>query len=309
MALERQHDINELYTLYDGRRPEEEASSVKKVDLGLNKMDLLKLVSTDTDKVVSACDSMKYGDSGNRTFGHKFKYGEMRELFGATLPSDPSISFHVSKDLWTRRKSTGPETGTYPPPGLRPDGQSVVFELHKAVDGPEKFIGNYRLDSQDGDWSLNERFINEKYRDHGIGSVLFTATENFVQAYADVHGPQKMIANTGQPRVLVMFLNRGFQAATPDDQRRIDRVLSGDESLELDYADLYDEVWEEGRVVGHEWKKQNYKDPYCFEKGLERKTEQAALRINLVKSFEPRETAVDRVGGDVGERAKVVTGS
>jgi GNAT superfamily N-acetyltransferase len=177
------------------------------------------------------------------------------------------------------------DSGTYPPHPAGEESESIFFELYDN----KTEIGGYRLDRgmemiNRNQWALNDRLVLDEYRDQGFGAALMIATESFLQSQADLQqSPQKLTANVGQPSVLLMLLNNGFIASSPEDQKRVDRVLRGDLDLELDYA----VVNEEG-VLSPEI----FKDLYCFEKGTFPKTEINALRINLEKNFEPKITQV-----------------
>ena len=112
------------------------------------------------------------------------------------------------------------------------------------------------------------------------------AADSFVQSQADLQEtPQKITANVGQPSVLLVLLNKGFQAATPEDQQRIDMLITAHPDLELDYAVIKND---DGSL-----EPETAKDLYCFQKGVTLKTEINVFRIKLVKEFSPQKTTVD----------------
>lgn len=305
MALERQYNLDDLYSLYVGRMPNLTVEEELKVDLKLNKGALLNLACSHFGIIAKIYDKIRKGDKENH-LGEQGIYSvwEAREILRSFLPGT-KINFLAEKIYRSFNEDAENPSETWPPRSPGDGIESLCFEINNGID----HIGSYRLDhnGEKNEWLLADRLIPErKYRGQGIGSVLFAACEGFVRKYANDHCvAQKITANTAQPKVILMFLNKDFKAATPEDQRQIDLVLSADPSLELDYAQVYDEIWENGKkVVSTEWQKQTFKDLYCFEKTALRKTEQRALRINLEKVFEPKQTGVDRTIQEVRDASR-----
>lgn len=273
MALERKHNLADLYASFEGRCPALAASSVQKIDLKLDRNLLAGFVTADMPKIAKDYDAIHKGDAENVVRNGQLLDGESRLFHRKTLPASPLFEFHVARKFMRIHDDATDDPGTYPP---HPPGEE---------------IGGYRLDQRTAqmaphEWGLNDRLVLDEYRDQGFGSVLMAAVESFVQNRADLAAaPQKLTANVAQPSVLLLFLNKGFVAQSEEDQKRIDMVLSADPSLELDYA-----------VVKREngkWEPQKYKDLYIFQKGTDLKSEVNAFRINLEKKFSPKKSLVD----------------
>ena len=286
MALERKYNLDDLYEHYAGRCPPRNVSAVEKVDLKLDKTALVRLATDDMGNIVKDYDAALKRDPKNEKRAATMLDSESRKLHTASLTENPQIRFNVIKSYALMHDDLVDDAGVYPPRRPGEEIESIIFELNSG----EEEIGGYRLDRDlnpnSNAWALNDRLVLDKYRDQGFGSVLYSATESFVQQYADLHKtPQKLTANVAQPSVLVMLLNKGFVGSTEEDQRRIDMVLTAHPDLGLDYA-----------VVKREhdqWVPQTHKDPYVFLQDTALKSEVNALRINLEKTFEPKVSPVD----------------
>lgn len=286
MTLERKYNIGALYEQYAGRMPNTglDKPSASKIDLKLDKTLLAGFVS-DMPSIAKNYADVSKGDPKNFVRNGRFVDGESREIHRAMFETSPSVRFSVTKNFSRMHDDVVMDTGTYPAHPAGEESESVFFELYDN----DTEIGGYRLDrgmetTNRNQWALNDRMVLDEYRDQGFGGALMIATESFLQSQADLlQSPQKLTANVGQPSVLLMLLNKDFTASSPEDQKRIDRVLAADPELELDYA----VVNEEGTLTP-----EIFKDLYCFEKGTLPKTEVNALRINLEKNFKPKITQV-----------------
>lgn len=296
MAIERKYDLGSLYELFEGRCPSlADQPHVQKVDLKLEKNELIHLAVDDMGKVVHLYDEVKKGDPRNSIRKNSFMTGEWRELHSARLSGNSRIHCVARKGFGRMNDNFPRGSGAYPPHYAGEEMESIVFEIFNG----EEEIGGYRLDRDltpnSNAWALNDRLVLDIYREQGFGAILFSAAESFVRNYADQdESPQKITASVGQPSVLLMMLNKGFSGSTEEDRRRIEMVLAGDPNLELDYAIIWVEIFDEaGKPTGQfRWETETFKDPYVFTKSTVPKTEVNAFRINLEKVFEPKNTAV-----------------
>lgn len=306
MALDRKYNTGALFELYVGRMPNVapgDKPAVSKIDLRLNKKVLTQLAS-DMPKVAQNYAGVIKGDPQNLVRNGQMVDGESREIHRAVLETNPAVRFSVTKSF-SRVHDDAPTdwiSGTYPPHPAGEESESIVFELHDNYTE----IGGYRLDrgmefAKRNEWALNDRAVLEEYRGQGLGAALMTATEAFVQNQADFEqSTQKLTANVGQPKVLLMFLNKGFTASSEEDQKRIDRILAADPNLELDYAVVKEK---DGSL-----RPEKFKDLYCFENGIPLKTEVSALRINLEKNFKPKLSKVDAATEEIHNSAQAALG-
>jgi hypothetical protein len=148
-------------------------------------------------------------------------------------------------------------------------------------------IGTFTLEKSEKGWIVMHRDVQDMYKGQGAASVLLHAVEEFVQEQSNKSGEtQEISISIGQPNVLSVFLSKGYEAATREDQRRIDMIMSGDESLVLDYSHTRN-----GMPLRH-------KDIYVFEKDVTERTEKNAFRVNLIKKVKPKSKVVGEIGKD-----------
>ena len=86
-------------------------------------------------------------------------------------------------------------------------------------------------------WDLGDRITSEAYRGKGVASHMIEATENCVQAIANVKGEdQEIVMEAGQLPVLSVFLNNGYNVVDEDKQRFAEvmgRLQAGDKKYVL----------------------------------------------------------------------------
>lgn len=299
MSLELKYRLDDLYALFAGRCPPQREPKEPREDLKLRKTDVLESMLRGMDRVVSEYDRIHKGDSRNGFRKGRAAEQEFRVYHIVPISKNPLVSYAITKKFF---KVTEAGVEFYPQRKLGEEFESVSFDLFQdtpdtedQIDLWEKIgraeIATFRMNHRENEWNLADRFIEEKYRQQGIASLLLLSAETFVQTYAKkTRIPQKIVINIGQPSVLLMFLNKGYKAQTEEDQQKIDKILRGDETLEFDYS-LVQSRNEDGSLG--EWTKNIWKDVYCFERGVLPKTELNAFRITLEKTFSPSRTEVD----------------
>ncbi|MDH5596691.1 MAG: hypothetical protein OEY44_01190 [Candidatus Peregrinibacteria bacterium] len=211
-----------------------------------------------------------------------------RDLFKRTLeasqaqPLKLSATMNIRTDLATQKKE---ETFIL---GLdNPNADEDDFNHY----GVANFAFRKIEHDDRTEWDLNDRIVSPVYRSQGIASKMLNSMEGIIKQYANETGKsQEISAQIGQASVLFWFLKNGFVAATPEDQAKIDRFISGDPSLTIvsapsdenadeerqwfifEKATLLDESGEQNPEI---WNNKNYGQPIHYMN--------SSFRINLKK--------------------------
>lgn len=150
-------------------------------------------------------------------------------------------------------------------------------------------VAQFHLSDKKGDWALDDRYVNPKYRGQKIGKLILDAAETFLQKAADERGETVCEASCAQLDVICWLWNAGYRPATVADEERMEKVLSADSSLCLEDR-LY--IFKKNMPISQRYRDQQFVN---YNK---------AFRIKFVKKFEPKIATAEvqaKVKGVLGE--------
>lgn len=166
------------------------------------------------------------------------------------------------------------------------------YDFQKRHVGETHFMQQKYGDHEE--WEMRHRRVSDVYQGQKVASEFLHFGEAFLKKRAEETGiPQVITAETGQANVLIWLLKKGFKPATPKDEERIDRVLSGDDTLTIlsgpvDETNGQKREWylfekeklrDLGGVENPEiWSKDSHEKPVNYTK--------ASFRIKLKKEIE-----------------------
>jgi hypothetical protein len=164
---------------------------------------------------------------------------------------------------------------------------AILLMKEKTEEDIDPYIATFSLIwTPDGTLHMNHRIVEQPYR----GNHLFTAIMNGLKQFADEMTAQKkhpvrLQLEGGQPELLARILNLGFKPKDEEQGKRIEKMLSGDPSLIVDYAYSKNEEGVERPVLE--------KLPYCFEKekiGNDPAAKRAPYAYRAALVYEPQTT-------------------
>ncbi len=118
------------------------------------------------------------------------------------------------------------------------DRQGADFLALQLFDNEGQQVSQF-LNAKRGEtrWELNDRIVDEAYRDSGVGRGMLEMVENCVQGYADCVGSsQEIFLQTSQLNVLNFFMRNGYELVDDDKERFIDvlgKLEIGDKEFEI----------------------------------------------------------------------------
>jgi len=179
--------------------------------------------------------------------------------------------------------------------------ENLIFSLMNPnapeSDDAHSYVGNLafsRVDHPDHkEWDMNDRIVAEAYRNQGVAPKMLGMAEQMIKEHGKETGlPQAISAEVGQVSVLIWLLKQGYKPVSDQDQKRIDRLLGGDENLAIASAPDDKEALEKrqwfifekdklldtsGKQKPEVWNKDNYGKPEHYMK--------SSFRIHLKKEI------------------------
>ncbi len=288
----RQHELSDVYAAFGERAPRELFEPKKdqtKEDLNINKASLAAEMRILGIQAVEDFDSIKKGnpDAIKRNTDEVSVESTVYQIQQSQVNS--AVSFSAQKRFRKENVKEGEIPFLVQP--HKDEVEILVLSVDVSDTGSRKQVGNIDLlHEKNGEWNLSDRFVDKRFRGQGVAKSLLIGAESFVQKYADkTKTPQTAFLELSQPSVLVTFLNAGYTAATEEDQKRIDAMLSGAPELYLSFIERPDGG---GRL--------DFLDACCFDSGKvprsapdNERTPYNSYRIKLVKKFQPKNSAVD----------------
>lgn len=286
MESSEKEGLARLYDEFAIRHPETGWSKSMPVNLNLDKKAVAEVVQSNIKSIVDGYDTIQKGDTNNVKKTNEFGDYETRAFWSAHVSERPislaaTKMFKTFKEYWLSHV-----------PG--DEVERILLELF--LENQNTPIAAVTLEKKSAnEWALDHRYVDEKYRGQKIASMLLEAAETFARQYGEKTGvPQKISINVGQPHLMEIFQAKGYQPAEEQDKRNAERIFSGDETLELDYA-----ITESGDA-------QTDIEPYVFEKGTVAKRPVNALRIILEKTIAPEKTRVAEMTGEIAKKIRGV---
>lgn len=267
-------DFKEVYELYAERRPDKKAEVENKTDLSIeNPTDLEKGMCDFAEKIEDSFESTTSNDpkasireEGN---GRKVRIPLGEEVIDDSIPITISAHKILASDY--------PHTHSI---------DSVVFNLYKGQNEKTgEFIGNVHYTDQNTGFELNHRYLENKFKKLGFGSMLLRTCEAFLKKLATQKQEiLQSVIQTAQLDVIYWCWKNGYRPEETQDWEKLQAVLNGDENLYL--LDRY-YIFDKNRGKNNE---QEYHDDRTEPDGSPSINYRNAYRLNFVKNVNPEQS-------------------
>lgn len=273
----------------------EENVPQEKISLGVNLAQAKTELAAAMPTIAAKYNAIAEGDADNLS---KPDCWEQRVFYCAKLPSEIDATVLASKRFVT----SGPEAiddGAYPP--HIPNEKKEYFQLfiqtgmpmgtsqidYRELQGRREAVAAFFLRKKGDLWLITHREVAEAYREQRIGSLLFEAIYDFMQAQANATGrPQKLFAHIGQPSTLKFFGKKQFKPRTDEDLKRAMEIMNGHPDLTIEHAQIR-VLDDDGNFTG-KMRVETNKDPFVFHKDTPGRTELDCYYLELEKTFVPK---------------------
>ncbi len=216
-------DFNEVYDLYDGRRPDspEKEVPIEQIDISDRKA-LQTMINKYAEEIYPRYRDVLENDPSGHTRVH-----EEEQMIKTNVPLgevvvDESIplTMNVYKNFTNERGRKS---------------ESINFYFYKGVADDQNFIGSISIaDRGEEGLDIVDRMVESKFRKQGFGEMFLGCAEAFMKKTANERQqPVKTFAKMSQLNVIYWFWKNGYRPETEEDRRRLEMILAGDESLEL----------------------------------------------------------------------------
>lgn len=286
-------DFNEVYSLYNGRRPDspEEDVPIEQIDVP-DRKSLQASINSYAEEIYQRYREVSEDDPTGHTRVHEEEQMKKTNVLLGERVVDASmpLTMNVYKNFTEERGRKS---------------ESINFYFYKGVEDDQNFIGSISIaDRGEEGLDIVDRMIEPKFRKQGFGEMFLSCAEAYIKKVStERQEPVKAFTNTAtQLTVIYWFWKNGYRPETEEDRRKLEMILAGHEELEL--AERYF-VFQKSTPDRDRYFVKPDGEFALTEDGKRVINYNNAFRIKMIKMFEPevgeevvdiREEIVDRFG-------------
>lgn len=216
-------DFNEVYSLYDGRRPDspEKEVPIEQIDVP-DRKSLQASINSYAEEIYQRYREVSEDDPTGHTRVHEEEQMKKTNVLLGEKVVDASIplTMNVYKNFTEERGRKS---------------ESINFYFYKGAEDDQNFIGSISVaDRGEDGLDIVDRMVESKFRKQGFGEMFLNCAESFMKKTStERQQPVKAFAKMSQLDVIYWFWKNGYRPETDEDRRKLEMILAGHEDLEL----------------------------------------------------------------------------